>query len=117
MVIISITAFASNTSGEEDLAILANPDDVGADLGTTPINLFLFSMIVMGVALGCRFVRKNEESQTSFIVLKLVKTLRFQCIYLSGPKNVYRKFANYFFAFIGVFKFVNLRFTFLVLTV
>ena len=61
MSIISMTAFAANTSGEEDLATLANPGDPGVDPGATPISDYLLPMLVLGVAIGYRLLRKKTE--------------------------------------------------------
>ena len=57
----SMTAFAANTSGEEDLATLANPGDPGVDPGGTPISGYLVPMLVLGIAIGYRLLRKKTE--------------------------------------------------------
>ena len=57
--VFSLTTFAANTSGEEDLATLANPGDPGVDPGATPIKDYLIPMLVLGVAIGYRLLRKK----------------------------------------------------------
>ena len=57
----SITTFAAHTSGEEDLATFANPGDPGQDPGTLPINNYLIPMLVLGVAIGYRLMRKKTQ--------------------------------------------------------
>jgi hypothetical protein len=54
--------FASNTPGEEELATFANPEGPGVDPGATPINDYLIPMLLMGVILGYRLLKKNSES-------------------------------------------------------
>ena len=54
-------SFASNTLGEEDFATFANPNDPGVDPGATPVNEFLIPMLVLGVAIGFRLLRKKTE--------------------------------------------------------
>ena len=51
--------FASNTSGEEELATFANPEGPGADPGTTPINDYLIPMLLLGVLVGYRLTKLN----------------------------------------------------------
>ena len=56
----SVTTFAANTSGEEDfLSTFANPGEPGGDPGATPVNEFLTPMLVIGVAIGYRLLRKK----------------------------------------------------------
>ena len=57
--IFSLTTFASNTTGEEDLATFTNPGDPGGDPGATPINDYLLPMLVLGIAVGYRLLRKR----------------------------------------------------------
>ena len=54
--------FASNTTGEEELAILANPEGPGADPGTSPINDYLIPLLLLGVVLGYRLLKKKKKS-------------------------------------------------------
>ena len=59
--IFSMTTFASNTSGEEDLTTLAdNPAGAPGDPGA-PINDYLLPMLLLGVAIGYRLLRKKTE--------------------------------------------------------
>jgi hypothetical protein len=51
--------FASNTTGEEELATFANPEGPGADPGTTPINDYLIPMLLLGVLVGYRLTKLN----------------------------------------------------------
>jgi hypothetical protein len=57
--IFSLTTFASNTTGEEDLATFTNPGDPGGDPGASPINDYLLPMLVLGIAVGYRLLRKR----------------------------------------------------------
>jgi hypothetical protein len=57
--IFSLTTFASNPSGEEDLSTFANPGEPGGDPGVTPINDYLIPMLVLGIAIGFRLLRKR----------------------------------------------------------
>ena len=57
--IFSMTTFAANTSGEEDLTTLAdNPAGAPGDPGA-PINDYLLPMLVLGIAVGYRLLRKR----------------------------------------------------------
>ena len=56
--IFSLTTFASNPSGEEDLSTFANPGEPGGDPGA-PINDYLLPMLVLGIAIGFRLLRKK----------------------------------------------------------
>ena len=59
--IFSMTTFAANTSGEEDLTTLAdNPASAPGDPGA-PINDYLIPMLVLGIAIGYRLLRKKTE--------------------------------------------------------
>ena len=60
MSIISMTAFASNTSGEEDLATMTEPVGAPGDPGA-PINGYVIPMLVLGIAIGYRLMRKKTE--------------------------------------------------------
>jgi hypothetical protein len=53
--------FASNTSGEQDLATFANPDGPGGDPGTTPINDYLIPLLLLGVILGYQLLKKKNR--------------------------------------------------------
>jgi hypothetical protein len=53
--------FASNTTGEEELATFANPEGPGADPGTSPINDYLIPMLLFGVVLGYRLLKKKKK--------------------------------------------------------
>jgi hypothetical protein len=53
--------FASNISGEQDLANFANPDEPGGDPGTTPINDYLIPLLLLGVILGYRLLKKKNR--------------------------------------------------------
>ena len=53
--------FASNTTGEEELATFANPDGPGGDPGTTPINDYLIPLLLLGVILGYRLLKKKNR--------------------------------------------------------
>ncbi len=53
--------FASNTTGEEELATFANPDGPGADPGASPINDYLIPMLLFGVVLGYRLLKKKKR--------------------------------------------------------
>ena len=59
LMLLTSYAFASNTSGEEELATFANPGDPGGDPGATPVNEFLTPMLVIGVGIGYRLLRKK----------------------------------------------------------
>ena len=59
--ICSLTTFAANPSGEEDLSTLANPGEPGGDPGVTPISDYLIPMLVLGIAIGFRLLRKKTE--------------------------------------------------------
>jgi hypothetical protein len=61
LMLLTSHAFASNVSGEEDLAAFANPGDPGVDPGSTPINNYLFPMLLIGVAVGYSLSRKRKE--------------------------------------------------------
>jgi hypothetical protein len=56
--ICSLTTFAANPSGEEDLSTFANPGEPGGDPGA-PINDYLLPMLVLGIAIGFRLLRKK----------------------------------------------------------
>ena len=56
--ICSLTTFAANPSGEEDLSTFANPGEPGGDPGA-PINDYLIPMLVLGIAIGFRLLRKK----------------------------------------------------------
>ena len=59
--IFSMTTFAANTSGEEDLTTLVdNPAGSPGDPGA-PINDYLIPMLVLGIAIGYRLLRKKTE--------------------------------------------------------
>ena len=58
--IFSVTTFAANSSGEEDLTTFANPNDPGADPGA-PIDDYLVPMLLLGIAVGFRLLRKKTE--------------------------------------------------------
>ena len=58
--IFSFTAFAANTTGEEDLTTFTNPNDPGADPGA-PIDDYLIPMLVVGIAIGFHLIRKKTE--------------------------------------------------------
>ena len=51
----SLTTFAANTSGDEDLSTFANPGEPGGDPGA-PINDYLIPMLVLGIAIGFRLL-------------------------------------------------------------
>ena len=57
--IFSMTSFAENTTGEEDLSAFDNPGEPGGDPGVTPINDYLIPMLVLGIAIGFRLLRKK----------------------------------------------------------
>jgi hypothetical protein len=59
--IFSMTTFASNSSGEEDLATFSNPGAAPGDPGETPINDYLIPMLVLGIAIGYSLLRKKTE--------------------------------------------------------
>ncbi len=59
LMLLTSYAFASNTSGEEDLATFANPEGPGVDPGTTPVNGYLLPMLVIGVGIGYLLLRKK----------------------------------------------------------
>ena len=59
--IFSMTSFAENTKEEEDLSTFANPGEPGGDPGVTPINDYLIPMLVLGIAIGFRLLRKKTE--------------------------------------------------------
>jgi hypothetical protein len=59
--IFSLTTFASNTTGEEELATFANSDGPGGDSGNTPINDYLIPMVLLGVILGYRLLKKKNR--------------------------------------------------------
>ena len=58
--IFSMTTFAANTSGEEDLSTMTDPVGAPGDPGA-PINGYLLPMLVLGVAIGYRLLRKKTE--------------------------------------------------------
>jgi hypothetical protein len=58
--ICSMTTFASNTSGDEDLATMSDPAALPGDPGA-PINDYLIPMLVIGIAIGYRLLRKKTE--------------------------------------------------------
>ena len=60
--IFSLTAFASNSLSDEDLAIFTNPGDPGADPGATPINDYLVPMLLLGSIMGYRMLNKKNKS-------------------------------------------------------
>ena len=53
--------FASNTTGEEELATFANPEGPGADPGMAPINDYLIPMLLLAVVLGYRLLKKKKR--------------------------------------------------------
>ena len=53
--------FASNTSDEQDLATFSEPAGPGADPGTTPINDYLIPLLLLGVILGYRLLKKKNR--------------------------------------------------------
>jgi hypothetical protein len=53
--------FASNTTGEEELATFANPEGPGADPGGTPINNYLLPMLLLGGVLGYRLLKNKNR--------------------------------------------------------
>ena len=59
--IFSMTSFAENTTGEEDLSTFANPGEPGGDPGVSPINDYLIPMLVVGIAIGFHLIRKKTE--------------------------------------------------------
>jgi hypothetical protein len=59
--IFSLTTFASNTTGEEDLATFTNPGDPGGDPGASPINDYLLPMLLLGVILGYRLLKNKNR--------------------------------------------------------
>jgi hypothetical protein len=59
--ICSMTTFAANSSGEEDLETFTNPNNPGADPGA-PINDYLVPMLLLGIAIGYRLLKKKTES-------------------------------------------------------
>ncbi len=59
--IFSLTTFAANTLDDEDLATFVNPGDPAGDPGATPINDYLIPMLVFGIAIGFRLLRKKIE--------------------------------------------------------
>ena len=59
--IFSMTTFAANTSGDDDLATFAdNPAGAPGDPGA-PINDYLIPMLILGIAIGYRLLRKKTE--------------------------------------------------------
>jgi hypothetical protein len=58
--IFSMTSFAQNTSREENLSTFANPGDPTGDPGA-PINDYLVPMLLLGVVLGYRLLKKKTE--------------------------------------------------------
>lgn len=54
-------SFASNTSGEQDLATFSDPLGPGVDPGNTPIDDYLIPMLLLGVALGYCLVKKKTQ--------------------------------------------------------
>ena len=60
--IFSVTTFAANNTGEEDLSTFANPGEPGGDPGATPINDYLIPMLLLGIAIGYRLLKKKTES-------------------------------------------------------
>ena len=59
--IFSMTSFAANTVDDEDLATFVNPGDPAGDPGATPINDYLIPMLVLGIAIGFRLLKKKTE--------------------------------------------------------
>ena len=60
--IFSLTAFASNTLSDEDLATFTNPGDPAGDPGATPINDYLVPMLLLGSIIGYRMLNKKKKS-------------------------------------------------------
>jgi hypothetical protein len=58
--IFSVTTFASNTTGEEDLTTFDNPGEPGGDPGA-PINDYLIPMLVLGIAIGFRLLINKSK--------------------------------------------------------
>lgn len=56
--ICSMTTFAANSSGEEDLETFTNPNNPGADPGA-PINDYLVPMLLIGVIGSFYWLRKK----------------------------------------------------------
>ena len=54
-------AFASNTSGEQDLATFSDPLGPGGDPGNTPIDDYLIPMLLIGVAFGYHLLKKKTQ--------------------------------------------------------
>ena len=57
----SWTTSASNVSGDTGLTTFSDPADVPVDPGASPINDCLIPMLVLGVALGYRLLRKKTQ--------------------------------------------------------
>ena len=56
----SAATFAANSLGNEDLATFSDPENPGGDPGA-PINNYLIPMLVLGIAIGFRLLRKRTE--------------------------------------------------------
>jgi hypothetical protein len=60
--ICSLTTFAANPSGEEDLSTLANPGEPGGDPGVSPINDYLLPMLLVVFIYVYKILVKKEKS-------------------------------------------------------
>ena len=58
----SVTTFASNAPTDEDLATFTDPAAMPGDPGVTPINDYLIPMLVLGIAIGFRLLKKKTKT-------------------------------------------------------
>ena len=60
--ICSLTTFAANPSGEEDLSTFATPGEPGGDPGVSPINDYLLPMLLVVFIYVYKILVKKEKS-------------------------------------------------------
>ena len=51
--IFSLTTFAEKTTGDQDLATFNDPAAMPGDPGVTPINEYIFPMIILAIITSC----------------------------------------------------------------
>jgi len=59
LVLFTCNTFATNATTEEEILSVVDP---GVDPGSTPINDYLIPMLILGIAIGYRFLRKKTET-------------------------------------------------------
>jgi hypothetical protein len=58
LILFTCNIFATNTSTEEEIFSVVDP---GVDPGATPVDTYILPMLILGIALGYRLMKKKIE--------------------------------------------------------